>query len=89
MNTEQFLQILQAREFPDPVEVQQPPNGRLDIHEHPFEVMALVIEGSIHISIEGINKTYGIGDVFHLTYKQPHAESYGANGVKYLASRKK
>ena len=88
MNTAQFLQALQAQGFPDPVEVRQPPNGHLDIHEHPFEVMALVIEGSIHISIEGINTTYGIGDVFHLTCKQPHAESYGVDGVKYLASRK-
>lgn len=68
--------------------VQQIPNGGLDIHEHPFEVRALVIEGSIEIIINGLSKTYQVGDIFQLGFKQPHSESYGVNGVKYLASRK-
>ena len=88
MNTEQFLQFLREKGFPDPVEVQQPPQGHLDKHEHPFEVKALVIEGSMNINIEDVNKTYGIGDIFQLSFNQPHEESYGPEGVKYLASRK-
>ena len=88
MNPEQFLQSLRQDGFPDPVEVQQPPNGRLDIHEHPFEVRALVLEGDITIAIDGLSKIYKAGDIFQLEFKQPHAESYGPHGVKYLASRK-
>ena len=88
MNSEQFLQSLRLDGFPDPVEVQQPPNGQLDIHEHPFEVKALVLEGAITIVIDGLSKIYKVGDIFHLEFKQPHAESYGPRGVKYLASRK-
>jgi quercetin dioxygenase-like cupin family protein len=88
MNTEQFLQALERDGFPKPVEVQQVPNGGLEVHEHPFEVRALVIEGSIEIVINGLSKTYKAGDIFQLSLKQPHAESYGAEGVKYLASRK-
>jgi quercetin dioxygenase-like cupin family protein len=88
MNIEQFLEALQRDSFPGPVEVQQVPNGRLGVHEHPFEVRALVIEGSIEIVINGLSKRYQAGDVFQLSLKQPHAESYGAKGVKYLASRK-
>ena len=88
MNTEQFLQALERDGFPKPVEVQQVPNGVLEVHEHPFEVRALVIEGSIEIVINGLSKTYKAGDIFQLSLKQPHAESYGAEGVKYLASRK-
>ncbi len=88
MNTEQFLHALERDGFPKPVEVQQVPNGGLEVHEHPFEVRALVIEGSIKIVINGLSKTYKAGDIFQLSLKQPHAESYGAEGVKYLASRK-
>jgi quercetin dioxygenase-like cupin family protein len=88
MNTEQFLLLLRQEGFPEPVEVQQIPNGTLRVHEHPFEVKALVIEGSIEIVINGLSRTYNAGDIFQLSLKQPHSESYGAEGVKYLASRK-
>jgi len=88
MNTEQFLNFLRQDGFPEPVEVQQIPNGSLSVHEHPFEVRALVIEGSIEIVTNGLSKTYQTGDVFQLSLKQPHSESYGVEGVKYLASRK-
>jgi quercetin dioxygenase-like cupin family protein len=88
MNTEQFLQLLEREGFPEPVEVQQVPNAYLDDHEHPFEIRALVLIGSITIVIDGYSKCYKMGDIFQLGFKQPHAESYGPEGVKYLASRK-
>ena len=88
MNQEQFLQSLLQDGFPEPVEVQQVPSGRLGVHEHPFEVRALVIEGYITIVVDGRSRNYNVGDVFQLELMQPHAESYGPQGVKYLASRK-
>ena len=88
MNTEQFQRLLEQEGFPEPVEVQQVPNGRLGQHEHPFEVKALVIQGSIDITIHGKSKTYQVGDLFELRFKEVHSESYGPEGVKYLASRK-
>jgi quercetin dioxygenase-like cupin family protein len=88
MNTEQFQRLLEQEGFPEPVEVQQVPNGRLGNHEHPFEVRALVIQGSIDITIHGKSRTYKTGDMFELGFKEVHSESYGPEGVKYLASRK-
>lgn len=88
MNTEQFLRLLRKDVFPDPVEVQQAPNGCLSTHKHPFEVKALVLNGSIDIVVLGNRTVYQAGDVFHLDYEQSHSESYGPDGVKYLASRK-
>ncbi len=73
MNTEQFLHLLREDGFPEPVEVQQIPNGSLDVHEHPFEVKALVVDGSIEIVMNGFRKTYQAGDIFQLQYKQPHS----------------
>ena len=88
MNSEQFLRLLHRDGFPEPIEVQQVPNGQMGVHEHPFEVKALVIEGDITIAIDGLSKIYRAGDIFQLALKQAHTESYGSEGVKYLASRK-
>ena len=88
MNTEQFQLLLEKEGFPEPVEVQQVPNGQLGQHEHPFEVKALVVEGSIDIVLHGESRTYNTGDVFELGLKEVHSEFYGPEGVKYLASRK-
>ncbi len=88
MNSGEFLQLLRRDGFPEPVEVQQVPNGWLGIHEHPFEVKALVVEVDITVEVDGLSTIYKAGDIFHLAFKQPHAESYGSEGVKYLASRK-
>jgi quercetin dioxygenase-like cupin family protein len=87
MNTTQFIEMLQQEDYPDPVEVRQAPNGSLGEHSHPFAVKALVIDGSINITIQGNRKTYSIGDVFQLGFEEPHSESYGPTGVVYLASR--
>ncbi len=87
MNTTQFIEMLQREGYPDPVEVRQAPNGALGEHTHPFAVKALVIDGSIDITIQGNRKTYSTGDVFQLRFEEPHSESYGPTGVIYLASR--
>lgn len=88
MNIDQFLRLLRQEGFPEPVEVQQVPNGCLGVHEHPFAVKALVTEGWIDIVIDGQSKVYKAGDIFQLSFEQRHSESYGPNGVRYLASRK-
>ena len=87
MNTTQFIEMLQQEDYPDPVEVRQAPNGSLGEHSHPFAVKALVIDGSIDITIQDNRKTYSLGDVFQLGFEELHSESYGPTGVIYLASR--
>jgi quercetin dioxygenase-like cupin family protein len=88
MNQAQFIQEMQEAGFPDPIEVQQLPNGGLGNHTHPFAVRALVIEGYIDIEIAGNSHRYAQGDIFQLSCNELHAERYGPQGVKYLASRK-
>jgi len=50
-------------------------------------VQALILDGYIEIDIAGETKKYEVGDVFQLAFEQEHAERYGPQGVKYLASR--
>ena len=88
MNQDQFLKSLKDSGYPEPVEVQQPPNGFLDDHTHPFAGQAVVIDGYIEITILEKTKKYDVGDVFQLSFEQLHTERYGPHGVRYLASRK-
>jgi quercetin dioxygenase-like cupin family protein len=88
MKKQEFLDFLTKNQFPEPVLVEQPPNGSLGTHKHDFEVYALVVEGSIEIDVDGIISKYAAHEIFHLEFQQPHKEKYGASGVKYLASRK-
>lgn len=88
MKQDDFLKMLIKEGFPEPVLVVREQSGSLDKHSHPFEVKALVIQGQIDIVIDGAQRTYRAGDVFHLLHSQEHAERYGAEGVRYLASRK-
>ena len=88
MKPEAFLEKLAKEDFPAPVLVEREVGGFLDLHAHPYEVHALVIEGQIDITIGGIKSSYLAGDAFHLPPNQTHTENYGAKGVKYLASRR-
>ncbi len=49
---------------------------------------ALVLNGFIDIETRGAIKRYTEGDIFQLAFEETHAEWYGPEGVRYLASRK-
>ena len=88
MSEEEFAAYLRCEGFPEPIRVAQPAGGELGMHSHDFEVKALVIDGTITIGDGNIETSFGVGDVFHLAFQQPHWERYGDGGVRYLASRK-
>lgn len=88
MNREQFILKLEQEGYPQPVEVVREPNGFLGDHTHPFEVIALVLNGNIELTVKGVTSNYGPGNIFHLAHEQLHSETYGPHGVNYLAARK-
>ncbi|QJE02221.1 cupin domain-containing protein [Massilia forsythiae] len=88
MEHQAFIELLQREGFAAPVTVEREPDGRLDAHAHPFEAKALILAGEIRIVTGGRERRYGPGDVFHLQRDEPHAESYGPQGVRYLSGRR-
>ena len=88
MRPEAFLAMAQAEGFAKPVEVCRDPDGFLDLHQHPFEAKAFILDGEIEIGDTQHSQRYQAGDVFHLTKNQPHWERYGPTGVRYLSARK-
>ena len=57
-------------------------------HAHPFDVRALVLEGEIRLTLDGVEYTYREGDIFVLPAGHRHAEAVGPDGVRYLVGRK-
>ncbi|MBB2897539.1 cupin [Pseudomonas sp. AS2.8] len=83
-----FIEQLAREGFQAPVLVEREALGSLESHAHPFEAKALVIHGELRIRTAAGERRYGVGEVFHLAAHEPHAEVFGAQGVRYLAGRR-
>jgi quercetin dioxygenase-like cupin family protein len=57
-------------------------------HSHPFDVLALVLEGDITLTVQGVARTYRTGDEFSMQAGCLHVEDAGAQGVRYLVGRR-
>ena len=57
-------------------------------HAHPYDVRALVLNGEITLTVEGVEYAYREGDLFVLPAGHRHAEAVGPAGVDYLVGRR-
>jgi quercetin dioxygenase-like cupin family protein len=88
MEREAFVGTLEKEGFKEFVTVTREPGAALDVHEHPFEAKALILEGEISLRVGDEERLYKVGDVFHLPAHIAHSERYGPAGVQYLVGRK-
>lgn len=88
IDIEAFRAGLAADGFAEPVERALPPEGDNGTHTHPFEVRALVVEGSLTLRWDGREERYGPGGIFRMAANHPHSEEVGPEGVRYLSGRK-
>ena len=88
MDRDQFTARLQAEGYPEIRENQLEPNRRNAEHQHPFDVLALVLEGQITLTVEGRARTYRAGEQFSMQAGCRHIEDIGPQGVKYLVGRR-
>lgn len=79
-----------AREGYLDVEVKTlPANLHHDSHAHPFDVLALVLDGELSLGTQQHGeRRYGVGQVFEMAAHCPHTEVYGPRGVTYLVGRR-
>lgn len=88
MDRNAFTESLTKEGFPDAVVVTREANVEMEVHEHPFEAKALILEGEMNIRVGDEERAYHVGDVFRVPANKPHSERYGPNGVTYLVGRK-
>ena len=88
MDRDQFTARLQAEGYPEVRINELEPNRRNAEHQHPFDVLALVLEGEITLTVDGRARTYRAGEQFSMQAGCRHVEDIGPQGVKYLVGRR-
>ena len=88
MKDEHFEAALRRDGFDDVQRRKLPAGTVVAEHAHQFDVRALVLNGEITLTVEGIEYAYREGDVFVLPAGHRHAESVGPAGVDYLVGRR-
>ena len=63
------------------------PDTTIATHSHPFGARALVVQGEMWLTVEGVTQHLRPGDRFDLPAGKPHAERYGPEGATYWVAR--
>ena len=87
-NNEDFESALRRDGFDDVRRSQLPAGTIVAEHAHPFDVRALVLNGEITLTVEGVDYPYREGDIFVMPAGHRHAEAIGPDGVDYLVGRR-
>lgn len=77
-----------AAGFDEVLERRWNPGQVVDVHTHPFEAKALVVQGEMWLTCGDETRHLLPGDRFHLQADVPHAERYGAQGATYWVARR-
>jgi quercetin dioxygenase-like cupin family protein len=64
------------------------PHTRNVEHSHSFDVLALVLEGEITLTVARSARTYQPGEEFSMPAGYRHVEDIGPHGVRYLVGRR-
>ena len=88
----EFETQARAQGFDEVLERVWSPGHVVDIHTHPFDVSALMVQGELWLGCEGDNTSetrhLRPGDRFDLVMDQPHTERYGPEGATFWAARR-
>lgn len=88
MDITSFENSLRADGFGEIETKSLPPGTSTTEHGHPFDVRALVLDGRISLTVAGVSRTYGQGEIFTMAADCRHAEEIGADGVRYVVGRR-
>lgn len=77
-----------ARDGYEAVDRSLPPGPPGTEHTHPFDARLLILEGAFTLARGGQSTTYRPGDIFEVPAGQPHAETPGPDGTRYIAGRR-
>jgi quercetin dioxygenase-like cupin family protein len=60
------------------------PGAGIPPHSHPHEQLGFVLEGELHLSVNGVDHALGPGDAFQLPGGTEHAAAAGSQGCRLL-----
>jgi mannose-6-phosphate isomerase-like protein (cupin superfamily) len=85
---EEFEAAARAQGFDEVLERRWAPGTVIDVHEHPFALRAVVVEGEMWLTSGGETRHLKPRDEFALEQGVPHAERYGPEGATYWVARR-
>jgi hypothetical protein len=88
LSFQQYESQLRALGFDTVMERKWGPSAVADTHSHPFEARALVVQGEMWLTTDGVTRHLKAGDRFELLPGQPHSERYGHEGAVYWVGRR-
>lgn len=61
---------------------------RAALHSHNFDAEAVVIQGEMWLTCDGVTQHLSNGDTFKIGREVPHSERYGSQGATYWVARR-
>lgn len=89
MTQQDFEAALIAENYPEVVNISKDVGYQMGEHSHAFDAYALILQGDITLTVNGVAETYKAGDTFRLAANTPHLESAVPSGVSYLVGRRR
>ncbi len=89
MDTKTFEALLKQDGYGEIETKGYPPGHRAAEHAHDFDVRGLVLEGEITLGSNGVAENLRPGDEFIMPAEQPHTETIGPGGVRFLYGRRR
>ena len=86
MNYDNFLGLLNKKGFSQPSLFKHVGGKFLDFQSHPSELLAIVIEGQVDITIDGHRVSHLADKFFHIPANQIYSNSFGSKRVSYTLS---
>jgi len=88
MNETEFREILKNEGYDGPFDFAMESNAADDKHVHDYDVLVMVVEGSLTIEKPSGDETGLVGDTIQYPAGEPHVEKAGSEGVKALVGRR-
>ena len=88
MSYQAFEAAALARGFDEVLERKWAPHTVLELHAHPFDADALVVQGEMWLTVNDVVQHLRPSDTFNLNANIVHSERYGAEGATYWVARR-
>ena len=80
---ENFTAAAHAAGFDEVLERRWAPNMELDVHTHNFDAEAVVTQGEMWLTCDGVTRHLSDGDTFTIGRQVPHSERYSGTKINF------
>ena len=85
---EDFTAAAHAAGFDEVLERRWAPDTELDVHTHNFDAEAVVTQGEMWLTCDGVTRHLTNGDTFTIGRQVQHCERYGSQGATFWVARR-